>query len=147
MSEELSIQRGSRVRLHYSITLEDGTVADSSFEEEPLDIVIGNDDIHQSLEFALYGLHQGDDQTIQIDPEQGFGLHDPDNVYELSKDGFPDGMDLSVGQIISLSAPNGEDLPGSIVAIGDDTVKVDLNHPFAGHSLKFRSLILAVEND
>jgi FKBP-type peptidyl-prolyl cis-trans isomerase SlpA len=147
MSEELTIQQGSQVKLHYSITLEDGTVADSSFEEEPLEITVGEGEIHQSLEFALYGLRRGDDQTIQIDPAHGFGMHDPDNIYDLSRDGFPDDMDVSIGQIISLTAPNGEDLPGSIVDVSEDTVKVDLNHPFAGHSLTFRSLILDVVND
>jgi FKBP-type peptidyl-prolyl cis-trans isomerase SlpA len=146
MADQANIQQGSRVRLHYSITLEDGTVADSSFDEDPLEITIGNGDIHQSLELAIYGLSEGDDQTIQIDPEHGFGFHDPANVYELSRDGFPADMDVSEGQIISLSVPNGEDLPGSIIEVGEETVKVDLNHPFAGHSLSFRSLILEVDN-
>ena len=34
------IRPGSRVTMHFSITLEDGTVAESSFDDEPLKFAI-----------------------------------------------------------------------------------------------------------
>jgi FKBP-type peptidyl-prolyl cis-trans isomerase SlpA len=144
MNQQNTINPGNTVRFHYSITLEDGTVADSTFGEEPVEVTLGQGQMHQSFEFALMGMSAGEEQTIQIDPDQGFGFHEPDNVYELSRDGFPQDMQLAVGQIISLTAPNGEDLPGSITAIADDKVTVDLNHPFAGKTLSFKAKVLEI---
>jgi FKBP-type peptidyl-prolyl cis-trans isomerase SlpA len=144
MNTQKTISPDSTVRFHYSITLKDGTVADSTFDEEPVEVTLGQGQMHQSFEFALLGLTAGDDQTIEIDPEQGFGLHEPENVYELSRDGFPESMELAVGQIISLSSPNGEELPGSITAIADDKVTVDLNHPFAGKTITFHAKVLDI---
>jgi FKBP-type peptidyl-prolyl cis-trans isomerase SlpA len=144
MNTQNTINPGSTVRFHYSITLEDGTVADSTFDEEPVEVTLGQGQMHQSFEYALMGLAVGDEQTIQIDPDQGFGFHEPENVYELSREGFPVDMQLAVGQIISLSAPNGEELPGSITAITNDKVTVDLNHPFAGKTITFKARVLEI---
>jgi len=145
MSDNPTIQPGSRVRFHYSITLEDGTVADSSFDDEPIEIQLGDGQLHPCLEMALIGLSKGEEQVIEIDPDQGFGFHDPDAVHQLPRDDFPETMRPEPGQIISFSTPSGEEVPGSIIEVTDETVTVDLNHPFAGHTLAFRTLVLDLD--
>jgi FKBP-type peptidyl-prolyl cis-trans isomerase SlpA len=145
MNDGQTIQSGSRVRFHYSITLEDGTIADSSFDEEPIDIQVGDGQLHTCLEMALIGLSKGEEQVIEIDPEQGFGFHDPDAIHQIARDDFPKELKPEVGQIISFSTPSGDEVPGSILEVTDETVTVDLNHPFAGHTLTFRTLVLDLD--
>ena len=68
----------STVTLHLSLTLEDGTVAESTFGEEPLTFTMGDGTLVHGLELALYGLRPGDTQRLELYPEQHFGLRDPE---------------------------------------------------------------------
>jgi FKBP-type peptidyl-prolyl cis-trans isomerase SlpA len=145
MNKEKTIQPGSKVCFHYSITLEDGTIADSSFDEEPIEIQLGDGQLHECLEMALIGLKEDEEQTLEIDPDQGFGYHDPEAVNKMAQSEFPEGMNPEPGQIISLVAPTGEEMPASIIAVDDESITLDLNHPLAGHTLTFRTRIISID--
>jgi FKBP-type peptidyl-prolyl cis-trans isomerase SlpA len=145
MSPAKTIHPGSRVRFHYSITLEDGTIADSTFNDEPIEIHLGDGQLHQCLEMALIGLSKGEEQVIEIEPDQGFGFHDPDAIHQFTREEFPADMVPEPGQIISFSTPSGDEVPGSIIEVTDKTVTVDLNHPLAGHTLTFRTQVLDLD--
>ena len=76
-----NVSPGSTVTLHLSLTLEDGTVAESSFDGEPLTFTMGEGVLAHGLELALYGLYPGDTQHIELTPEQSFGRRDPRGRY------------------------------------------------------------------
>ncbi len=137
MADELTIQPGSEVSIFYSITLKDGTVADSNLGEEPLQFVMGDGTLIEGLELALYGLARGAKQDVSIDPEYAFGMPDEEAVQELPRSEFPDTIDLQAGQIMAFATPEGEDIPAAILEVGNEMVKVDFNHPLAGHEIRF----------
>jgi FKBP-type peptidyl-prolyl cis-trans isomerase SlpA len=139
------IQPGSRVTLHLSIALTDGMVAESTFGDEPLVFVIGDGTLINNLEIALYGMCAGDKQCLKLLPEQAFGNRDPANVHWLARDQFPADMMLEPGVIVGFSMPDGEEVPGSVVEAGDSNIKVDFNHPLAGHVIIFECEILDVK--
>ncbi len=138
------IEPGYKVRLHFMIELEDGTIAESTFDDEPVEVVMGAGDFQEGLELALYGLQAGDKQTIKIDPLQGFGFHDAAAIHNLNRSDFAPDLTLQAGMIMSFTTPGGDEIPGAIVAVGDDKVEVDFNHPLAGHELTFTAHILEV---
>lgn len=139
-----TIRPGSRVRLHLSITLEDGTVAEDSFEDDPVEVVIGAGDLHASLERPLLGLHAGDRQAMRIPPERGFGHSDPEAIQNMKRSEFPKDMELEPGLIIAFTTPAGDELPGTILEVCGDKVRVDFNHPLAGHEILYKVAILDV---
>jgi FKBP-type peptidyl-prolyl cis-trans isomerase SlpA len=47
--------------------------------------------------------------------------------------------------VVSFQAPDGE-LPGVVLDVYEDTVKVDFNHPLSGKDITFDVSILAVED-
>lgn len=143
--EGAGIQPGSRVTMHFSITLEDGMVAEESFGGEPLVFVMGDGTLVEGLELALYGLQAGERQQLRLEPAQAFGYRDPDNVHALPRSDFPVDMDLHPGVIVGFATPGGDELPGAVLALDDDTVQVDFNHPLAGHTLTFAVHILVVQ--
>jgi FKBP-type peptidyl-prolyl cis-trans isomerase SlpA len=53
-------------------------------------------------------------------------------------------MVLEPGLIIGFDAPGGEELPGAVLAVEDDSVEVDFNHPMAGHAVTFEVEIIDV---
>lgn len=139
-----SIQPGSEVLMHCSITLEDGTVAENTFDDEPIRFVMGDGTITQKLERALYGLRAGEEESLKIGPENAFGHHDPEAVMDRPRSDFPDDMDVQVGQIIEFTLPEGNEALGSVLEVYDDTVKMDFNHPIAGHVIQFKVQVLEV---
>ena len=145
MAHPSQIQPGSRVRLHLAIKLADGTVAESTFDGEPLDIVIGDGTLVQSLEVALYGMRGGQRQTLTLHPDQAYGARDPEALGWLPRTQFPTDMELQPGALIGFEGRNGEEIAALIVAVETDRVQVDFNHPLAGKPIVFESEILAVE--
>lgn len=138
---------GSSVTMHFSIALEDGTVAEDSFDGEPLNFTLGDGSLNEGLELALYGLKAGDEQTVTMTPDQTFGYHDPENIHQMPISDFDQDMQPAEGMIIGFTTPAGDEVPGLIRTVSDDMVEVDFNHPLAGHDLLYKVKILEVSNN
>jgi len=129
--------------MHYRIRLEDGTVADSSFESQPLQFTMGDGTLVKGLEHALYGLRPGDKQNILISPQEGYGFPDESKIQILGRSQFPKDIKIEVGVIVTFDAGH-EQIPGTILDIKGDKVHVDFNHPLAGHEIQFQVEIFSV---
>ena len=138
------IGHGSSVVMYFSIELEDGTVAETTEEGDPLTFVMGDETLVEGLELALFGLKAGDKQSLKIGPENGYGYSDPENVHAMERGDFPDDMELEPGVIVSFAMPDDEEYPGMIKEVGSEQVMVDFNHPLAGHEILFDVEILEV---
>lgn len=138
------ITPGSKVMLHFSISLKDGTMVENSFGDEPSTLVVGEGDFEPGLEQLLYGLYRGQRKRFVITPEQGFGFPDPEAVQSLNKSEFPANIPLEAGLIVEFTTPGGDQIPGTILKIEDDKVEVDFNHPLAGREFLFEVEILEV---
>jgi FKBP-type peptidyl-prolyl cis-trans isomerase SlpA len=141
---ERQIGPGATVTLHFGITLEDGTVAESSWDNEPFQCIIGDGTLVEGLEQAVYGLQAGDRQRLTLSPEQAFGGRDATKVHVLERSLFEPGQELAAGMIIGFTTPSGEEIPGAVSAVDGEQVTVDFNHPLAGHAIRFDVEVLAV---
>lgn len=146
MNDASVIGPDSEVMMHFTLTLKDGTVAETSREGEPLEFRMGDGALVAGLERALFGLHGGSVQAIDIEPQDAFGFPDPANVHAMSIHDFSHDMPLDAGVIINFTAPTGDELPGTVVEVDDEQVLVDFNHPLCGHTIHFAVEILAVSN-
>jgi len=144
MPDQINMQ--SLVLLHYSLAFTDGTVIESSFEDEPTEIKMGQQDLTAGMELALFGLEEGAKQTITLTPEQTYGYRDDENIHEMPVSDFPDDLQPTVGLVFSFETPDGIDVPGTVLEIDGDMVKVDFNHPLANHDLVFSVEILGINN-
>ena len=134
---------GKKVALHFSISLADGQLIDSTRERpEPAEFTVGDGSLLPGFEQAIFGLRAGDRRSVFIDAKRGFGDWNPDNQQVFTRVQFS-GMDLQEGMIISFADKSGE-LPGVVKAFDDDTVTVDFNHPLAGRDLTFEVDIIRV---
>jgi len=138
-----AIARGCRVRMHYSLQLEGGFVADSS-GNEPLEFVLGGGTLGPGLERHLLGLQAGEQREFAIAPGTVFPFPVKAAVQDLERAAFPEGMPLEPGMIYEFNTPAGDAVPGRIVSIGEDSVTVDFNHPLAGQGFSFIVEILEV---
>ncbi|MBH81921.1 MAG: peptidylprolyl isomerase [Gammaproteobacteria bacterium] len=134
---------GSRVRLHFSLLLETGEEVDTTRRGKPASFVMGDGNLLPGFEEALMGLKAGDDLQIELEPAAAFGERNPDSVQILETRAFGD-IALEPGLIVSFASPEGE-LPGVVLELTGDRVKVDFNHPLAGRRITFDVSILGVE--
>jgi len=132
-----AVDIGSTVTLHLALTLEDGSVAESTFDEEPLTFTMGDGTLVHGLELALYGLRPGDTQRLALYPEQAFGVHDPERIHRMPRAAFPADIELTPGNIIAFDTAEGEEIAGTLLSLDARTVEVDLNHPLAGRRVIF----------
>jgi FKBP-type peptidyl-prolyl cis-trans isomerase SlpA len=139
------IQPGSRVRLHLALKLADGTVAESTFDAEPVELVIGDGTLVHGLEVALYGMRSGQHQTLTLHPDQAYGVRDPEAVGWLPRAQFPADMPLQPGTLVGFVGPEGEEVAALVLAVEAGRVQIDFNHPLAGKPIIFESEILSVE--
>ena len=144
MTEEINMH--SLVLMHYSIKLTNGSVIESSFDDEPVQITMGNDDITGGMELALFGLKEGDSQTLTLTAEQGFGLRDEDNIHDMPLSDFPEELPPQVGLSYSFESDEGDEVPGTVISLKQDSAEIDFNHPLAGHEIIFKVDILGVNN-
>jgi len=137
MQVQYPIGAGSTVTLHLSIALEDGRIAESTFEGEPHTFTMGDGSLLPGLEMALYGLRPGDTQHLVLHPEQAFGLRDSARIHIMPRTSFTDNFSLEPGLIIGFTDTGGAELPGTVLSVTDAAVEVDFNHPLAGHAIIF----------
>ncbi|MES9911242.1 MAG: peptidylprolyl isomerase, partial [Candidatus Sedimenticola sp. 4PFRAG1] len=105
----------------------------------------GDGSLTEGLELALYGLKVGDKQTLLLEAEQAFGIHDEGKIQQMQRSDFPDEMELEAGLVVGFEAPSGTEVAGIILEADDQDVKVDFNHPLAGKDVVFKVEILEIE--
>lgn len=140
----LPIGPDTKVTLHFSLSLEDGSTVDSNFDAEPATFVMGDGNLLPGFEAVLEGLKPGVEDSFSIPPEQGFGQHNPNNVQRFPRKDFDDDMELTPGLMLSFADANRAELPGVVIDVDEETVSVDFNHPLAGHTISFKVQILDV---
>ena len=141
------IERNSRVTLYYRIGLTDDQVLEDNFDDEPMTVMLGCGEMAEGLELALIGLKEGDEQTIDIGPDLAFGYIDETLFRAMARAEFDPDIELEPGLIIEFATEDGETLPGTILDFNDSEVRVDLNHPLAGQTVRYSVKIVAVDGD
>ena len=140
----MKVSNHSIVTLHHRLGLPDGTVLEDTFDGEPLTYYLGTGELEQGLELALIGLEEGDQQTLDIIPDLAFGFPLDDMQHTLSRNEFNPDYELEPGLIIEFITPSGDTLPGTILEVTEESVKVDFNHPLAGQVVRYEVKIIQV---
>lgn len=128
---------GDTVRVHYTGTLDDGSVFDSSKDRDPLEFIIGDGQMIPGFEKAVTGMNVGDTKTVKIAANEAYGAHREELVIKLSRAQFPDNIVPVAGLQLSLKSPEGQIVNAVITSVDGDSVLLDANHPLAGKDLTF----------
>ncbi|MBT3394162.1 MAG: peptidylprolyl isomerase [Waddliaceae bacterium] len=132
-----TVKNGDTVKVHYTGTLEDGTVFDTSRDLDPLEFTIGSDQVILGFNDAVIGKKVGDANIITIPSEEAYGPYRDDMVIEVPKTNFPEDITPVIGQNIQLQDEDGNIAVAAIEGLTDETVTLNANHPLAGKDLTF----------
>lgn len=138
------VENGKKVKIEYTLKI-DGIVIESSEGKEPLEYVQGEDQIISGLSAGIEGMEVDEQKNIIVSPTEGYGEVNTQAFREIEKDKIPADQELVQGQVIQLSTPDGETIPGIVWEIREDTIVVNFNHPLAGKTLDFDVKVVSVE--
>lgn len=140
----MALTAGTRVLVHYTGTLDDGTQFDSSREREPLEVVLGEGMVIPGFEAAIMGLEIGQTVTVTIPEEEAYGPHHEEMVLRIPKTSFPPEIKTLVGEQLILRSPEGQEMPAVIIEVTDEEAMLDANHPLAGLALTFEIELVSI---
>jgi FKBP-type peptidyl-prolyl cis-trans isomerase SlyD len=139
----MNVTSDAVVSINYTLTDDDGTIIDSNEGRPALVYLHGHDNIIPGLEKGLEGAAVGDKRKVDVPPAEGYGDMDPERIFELPKEEFPEEMPLEEGMEFCAETAAG-DMTIMVTEVRDDTVVVDANHPLAGMTLHFDVEVLDV---
>jgi len=130
---------GDTVSVHYTGTLDDGEVFDSSVGRDPLTFVVGQGQVISGFDDGVRGMAVGDKKKVHLRVEQAYGPRRDDLVVSVSTANAPAG--LAQGDRVQL----GNGAPATVVSVTSEAITVDANHPLAGKALNFEIELVQVK--
>jgi peptidylprolyl isomerase len=148
---------GDKVKVHYTGTLEDGSVFDSSEgfidnpdsscgcndgccdskSMDPMEFVIGGGTLIPKFEAAVVGLEPGQSVTITIPADDAYGQRAEEMVAVIERSEIPADLNPEPGHQMEVVLEDGSPLPVLVTEVTDTTITLDANHPLAGRDLTF----------
>ncbi|HEY4343996.1 MAG TPA: peptidylprolyl isomerase [Parvibaculum sp.] len=136
---------GDTVQVHYTGTLSDGSVFDSSRESSPIGFTLGTGQVIPGFDSAVIGMEIGDKKTFTIPSAEAYGDHDPRMVQDVPRTEMPGDMDIFLGMSLTASGSDGREIALVVTELTDTTVRLDANHPLAGQDLTFAIELVGID--
>jgi peptidylprolyl isomerase len=136
---------GDTVKVHYTGTLEDGSVFDTSVESEPLEFTLGQGEMIPGFEQAIIGMKVGESKTTKIPAEQAYGEYRDDLLIVIDRSQLPEDLEPKVGQQLQVTQTDGKTIIVPITDVSETTITVDANHFLAGKDLIFEIKLIEIK--
>lgn len=136
---------GDTVKVHYTGSLSDGTVFDSSREREPLAFQVGAGQVIPGFNDAVDGMNVGDTVTVTIEAKDAYGDYREDYILNVKPTDIPPEITPEVGMELALHQEDGGSVPVRVTNVTEEEVTLDANHPLAGKDLTFEIELVNVE--
>ena len=145
-SKSSPVKDGSKVKVDYVGTFDDGKIFDSSIKRgTPIEFVVGSGQVIPGFDSAVRGLKAGEETTVKIEAKDGYGERKDELVKVLTRAQLPPQPEPKVGMVLALGLGNGSEIPAVITKVNGQLVTIDLNHPLAGKTLNFKIKLVGVE--
>jgi peptidylprolyl isomerase len=168
-------EKGNTVTINFTGTLDDGTVFDStldsgdcnedeccddgceddrcddegcdcgSHESGPMTFTLGEEILFPQIDAAIVGMTPGEKKTVKIAAADAFGEYDKEKVFTVPRSELPDDLIPEVGDELSLSNEDDEELEVVVLEATDDHVTFDANHPLAGEDVTFEIELVSIQ--
>lgn len=134
----------SLVTLHYRLATNEDIELVSTFGTTPATLQLGSGELAPMLEKCLQGLPAGEHHVFLLEPEQGFGPHNPELVHRISRSELPEDAAVELHNLVEFTAPGGGKFSGMVRELDEASVLIDFNHPLAGKAIRFEVEVVGI---
>jgi peptidylprolyl isomerase len=168
-------EKGNTVTINFTGTLEDGTVFDSTLEDTecnedgccddgcedggcddegcgcgghesgPMTFVLGEEILFPQIDAAIAGMSPGEKKTVKIAAADAFGEFDKEKIFTVPRSDLPKDLIPEVGDELSLSNDDDEELEVVVLETTAEQVTFDANHPLAGEDVTFEIELVSIQ--
>jgi FKBP-type peptidyl-prolyl cis-trans isomerase SlyD len=117
--------------------------------DQPVEFLLGGDDLLAKIEEALQGHEAGDQLELHLEPESAFGDYDENLVFLEARSLFPAELEegMSFDGVALPAGTNGPIPPEHFYTVSEiypEHVVLDGNHPLAGFALRLSVKVASV---
>jgi len=114
---------------------------------QPFNFITGFGFSLDTFEQRMIELQQGEKFDFTLTPAEAFGDYDEEGVHKMERekfyiDGRFDSEHIYVDSVIMLNDNEGKRFLARVIAMDNETVTLDTNHPLAGKTLQFTGEVL-----
>ena len=136
---------GKTVKVHYRGTFDDGTQFDASYDRNaPLEFVCGIGQMIKGFDKAVAELKVGETIDVHLEPEDAYGMPNPNMIITVSKANIQGLEDIEEGDKVMLQDELGRPFDALVTALDDENITFDCNHEMAGKALNFSIEMLEI---
>lgn len=142
MSQTQTAKKGDTVRVHYTGTLDDGSVFDSSVlnKRPPLEFTVGAGQMIAGFDQGVEGMAAGETKTLRLSPEEAYGQRRGDLLITIAANRMPKNYTPRVGDQLQIGRR-----PVTIAEVrANGSVTLDANHSLAGKTLNFEITLVEI---
>ncbi len=137
-------KNGDIVEVHYTGTLEDDTVFDTSVGRDPLKFTLGAGQMISGFDQAVLGMKIGESKTVTIPADEAYGPYRDELIRVVNREDLQPGLDPYVDQQLEGVRPDGGISIGTVTNVTDTTITLDFNHFLAGEDLTFEIELMSI---
>jgi len=140
------------ISLNYTLLRDDenGELVETSEGKAPLVFLSGMGQMLPDFEKNVVNLKAGDTFSFGIEAAKAYGTRNEEAIIELDLNMFKKEGELleevKIGNVLPLQDQEGRMHPAKVLAIKDETVQVDMNHPLADQDLHFKGTVVSVRD-
>lgn len=150
------VAKGNFIKIEYTGYNENGEIFDSTSgeiarqlhgKEGPMLVVFGTDYLVPAMEEAIFALEKEKECEIIAPPEKAFGHRDAKKMRVLSINEFyKNNLNPKPGEVIEIKNDYGN-INGLVKSVNSGRVLVDLNHPLANQTIKYKIKLVDIAED
>ena len=149
----MTISENKIVSIIYQLRKNDaaGEIVEELTIENPLTFLYGSGNLLPKFEEHLVGLQKGDPFQFLLESHEAYGEMNENAIVDVPLDVFRvegeiDNDLLRQGNTVPMLDNEGRRLNGIVKEIGEETVKMDFNHPMAGSVLFFKGEVASIRD-
>ncbi len=142
-----SIKTGDRVKVIYTICLENGARFRPLHAGDTLEFTMGSDAVLPGFERALLDMSEGETRLVKVAAEDAYGPYRPDKIFSVNRsEVLPKVEPLSVGDVVRVASAEEGDFFAVVRELSATQILLDANHPLCGQDITFEIQLLEVSS-
>ena len=130
----------------YTVDEKGEHLVEQTTPDRPFDFISGFGFTLEGFERNIKDLKKGKTFTFQLSKDEAYGDYEEARVLNLERNIFTinghfDHEHIFKGAVVPLQNEDGNHFYGRVLEVGEEKVKMDLNHPLAGETLLFSGLV------